>query len=235
MGKKEDMSMGIVDLKKEEDIFILTMQSGENRFNRTFIEAMNQAMDTVEKSRGPAALVTTGGDEKFYSNGLDLAWLAGDGEKERPQFVKSVLKFLGRLMAFPVPTVAAINGHAFAAGAMLALAHDFRMMRADRGFFCLPEVDINIPIAPGMMALIKSRLSPNVFRSSVLTGARMGGIEAKELGIVDEAVPAEQVLPRAMDRAALLANKGRDIYGTLKRGMYAEAIALLESGAIDLP
>ena len=227
--------MSIVDLKKEGDVFILTMQSGENRLNRTFIEAMNQALDTVEKSSGPAALVTTGGDEKFYSNGLDLAWLAGDGEKERPQFVKSVLKFLGRLMAFPMPTVAAMNGHAFAAGAMLALAHDFRVMRADRGFFCLPEVDINIPLAPGMTALIKSRLLPNVFRSSILTGVRIGGIEAKELGIVDEAVPAEQVLPQAMARATSMANKGRDIYGTLKRSMYAEAIALLKSGAIDLP
>jgi enoyl-CoA hydratase/carnithine racemase len=227
------MSMSIVDLKKEGDVFVLTMQSGENRLNRTFIEAMNQALDTVEKSSGPAALVTTGGEEKFYSNGLDLAWLAGDGEKERPQFVTSVLKFLGRLMAFPVPTVAAMNGHVFAAGAMLALAHDFRVMRADRGFFCLPEVDINIPMAPGMTALIKSRLLPNVFRDSILTGARIGGIEAKELGIVDEAVPAEQVLPRAIARANSMANKGRDIYRTLKRGMYAEAIALLESGAID--
>ena len=225
--------MSIVDLKKEGDIFILTMQSGENRLNRTFIEAVNQAMDTVEKSMGPAALVTTGGEEKFYSNGLDLTWMAGDGEKERPQFVKSVLKLLGRLMAFPMPTVAAINGHAFAAGAMLALAHDFRVMRADRGFFCLPEVDINIPIAPGMMALIKSRLSPNVFRTSVLTGARIGGAEAKELGIVDEAVPGDQVLPQAIARATAIANKGRDIYGTLKRGMYTEAVALLESGAID--
>ena len=223
--------MGIVDLKKEGDVFILTMQSGENRFNRTFIEAMNQALDAVEKSSGPVALITTGGEEKFYSNGLDLDWLVGDGEKERPQFVKSVLKFLGRLMAFPIPTVAAINGHVFAAGAMLALAHDFRVMRADRGFFCLPEVDINIPLAPGMTALIKSQLSPNVFRYSILTGARIGGVEAKELGIVDEAVPAEQVLPRAMARATSMANKGRDIYGTLKRGMYAEAIALLESGA----
>jgi enoyl-CoA hydratase/carnithine racemase len=223
--------MSIVDLKKEGDIFILTMQSGENRFNRTFIDAMNQALDTVEKSSGPAALVTTGGEEKFYSNGLDLDWLIGDGEKERPQFVKSVLKFLGLLMAFPIPTVAAINGHVFAAGAMLALAHDFRVMRADRGFFCLPEVDINIPLTPGMTALIKSQLSPNVFRYSILTGARIGGIEAKQLGIVDEAVPADHVLPRAMARAASLSNKGRDIYGTLKRGMYAEAIALLESGA----
>jgi Delta3-Delta2-enoyl-CoA isomerase len=227
--------MSIVDLKKEGDIFILTMQAGENRFNPTFIDAMNQALDTVEKSSGPAALVTTGGEEKFYSNGLDLAWLVGDGEKERPQFVKSVLKFLGRLMAFPIPTVAAINGHVFAAGAMLALAHDFRVMRADRGFFCLPEVDINIPMAPGMTALIKSRLSPNVFRSCILTGTRIGGVEAKELGIVDEAVPAEQVLPRAMARASSMANKGRDIYGSLKRGMYAEAIALLESGAVNFP
>jgi enoyl-CoA hydratase/carnithine racemase len=227
--------MSIVDVKKEGDIFILTMQSGENRFNRTFIEAMSQALDEVEKSSWPTALVTTGGEEKFYSNGLDLAWLAGYGEKERPEFVKSVLKFLGRMMAFPMPTVAAINGHAFAAGAMLALAHDFRVMRADRGFFCLPEVDINIPIAPGMMALIKSRLLPNVFNYSILTGARVGGIDAKELGIVDEAVPADQVLPRAIALATSLANKGRDIFRTLKRSMYAEAIALLESGAVNFP
>jgi enoyl-CoA hydratase/carnithine racemase len=227
--------MSIVDVRKEGDVFILTMQSGENRLNRTFIEAMNKALDDVEKSSGPAALVTTGGEEKFYSNGLDLAWLAGDGEKERPEFVKSVLKFLGRVMAFPMPTVAAINGHVFAAGAMLALAHDFRVMRADRGFFCLPEVDINIPIAPGMMALIKSRLSPNVLNYSILTGARIGGIDANELGIVDEAVPADQVLPGAIARATSLANKGRDIYRTLKRSMYGEAIALLESGAVNFP
>ena len=227
--------MSIVDLKKEGDIFILTMQSGENRFNRAFIDAMNQALDEVEKSSWPTALVTTGGEEKFYSNGLDLAWLAGDGENERPEFVKSVLKFLGRVMAFPMPTVAAINGHVFAAGAMLALAHDFRVMRADRGFFCLPEVDINIPIAPGMMALIKSRLSPNVLNYSILTGARIGGIDANELGIVDEAVPADQVLPGAIARATSLANKGRDIYRTLKRSMYGEAIALLESGAVNFP
>lgn len=222
--------MSTVDLKKEGDVFILTMQSGENRFNRTFIDAMDQALDAIEKSSGPAALVTTGGEEKFYSNGLDLAWLSGDGKKEAAQFVKAVLEFLGRVLAFPIPTVAAINGHAFAAGAMLALAHDFRVMRADRGFFCLPEVDINIPLAPGMTALIKSRLLPNVFRDSILTGARIGGIEAKKMGIIDEAVPADHVLPGAMARAASLANKNRHIYGTLKRGMYAETIALLENG-----
>ncbi|MBI4965013.1 MAG: enoyl-CoA hydratase/isomerase family protein [Desulfomonile tiedjei] len=224
--------MSIVDLKKEGDVFILTMQSGENRFNRTFIDAMNEALDTVEKSEGPAALVTTGGEDKFYSNGLDLAWLSGDGQTEAPEFIKRVLKFLGRVMAFPVPTVAAINGHVFAAGAMLALAHDFRVMRADRGFFCLPEVDINIPFVPGMTALIKSRLTPNTFRYSLLTGARIGGVAAKEMGIVDEAVPADDVLPRAIAAIAPLANKDRHTYAAIKRGMYADTLAILEEGVL---
>ena len=208
--------MAIVDLKREGDIFILTMQAGENRFNPSFIGSMNQVLDQVERSSGPAALVTVGGEEKFYSNGLDLGWLMGEGKKGWGNFIPEVLKFLGRMMAFPVPTVAAINGHAFAAGAMLALAHDYRVMRADRGFFCLPEVDIKIPLAPGMRALIQSRLSPNVFRDLILTGDRVGGSEAKEKGIVDEAVPPDQVLPRAVARAAVLAGKDRRIYGNLK-------------------
>src|SRR5512135_246059 len=140
----------------------------------------------------------------FYSNGFDLAWLAGDGQSEGAVFVGDVMRFLGRLMAFPVPTVAAINGHAFAAGAMLALAHDYRVMRADRGFFCLPEVDIKLPLAPGMTALIKNRLSPAAFRDAILTGARIGGSDAASRGIVDEAVPGSDVLSRAIARAAAL-------------------------------
>ncbi|MCA1960926.1 MAG: enoyl-CoA hydratase/isomerase family protein [Desulfomonile sp.] len=222
--------MDIIDLKKEGDIFILTMRSGENRFNRTFVDAMNEALDSIEISTGPAALVTIGGEDKFYSNGLDLAWLTGNGQAEAPQFIKAVLKLLGRIMGFPMPTAAAINGHAFAAGAMLALAHDFRIMRSDRGFFCLPEVDINIPFAPGMTALIKSRLTPDVFRDLLLTGARKGGVEAKGMGIVDEAVSAEQVLPRAVACVAPLAHKNRQTYAAIKRGMYAQALGLLEEG-----
>jgi Delta3-Delta2-enoyl-CoA isomerase len=227
------MFMNIIDLKKEGDVFILTMRSGENRFNRTFVDAMNEALDAVEKSSGPAALVTIGGEEKFYSNGLDLTWLTGDGQPEASQFIKAVLKLLGRVMAFPIPTAAAINGHAFAAGAMLALAHDFRIMRSDRGYFCLPEVDINIPFAPGMTALIKSRLTPNVFRHLLLTGSRIGGPQAKEMGVVDEAVPADQVLANAVARVAPLTGKSRHTYRAIKRGMYVQALELLEGGVID--
>jgi enoyl-CoA hydratase/carnithine racemase len=224
--------MALIDLRREGDVFVLTMNGGENRFNRPFLDAFSHALDEVERSSGPAALVTTGGEEKFYSNGLDLAWLSGDGASEGGGFVSAVLRLLGRVLIFPVPTVAAVNGHAFAAGGMLALAHDFRVMRADRGFFCLPEVDIQLPLAPGMTALIENRLTPQSFRDAILTGARIGGADAQQRGIVDEAVAAADVLPRAIARAAALASKDRGIYGTLKRNMYAEVFALLDSGQV---
>ena len=218
----------MIDLRREGSVFVLTLQAGENRLNRPFLDALNRAVDTVEASPGPAALVTVG-EEKFYSTGLDLDWLGGAGQTEAPRFVDAVIALFARLVALDVPTVAAINGHAFAAGGMLALAHDFRVMRADRGFFCLNEVDIGLPLHPGMVALVKSRLGAGVLRDVVLTGARIGGAEACERGIVDEAVPAAEVLPRAMARAATLAQKDRQTYAALKRGIYADLLGALKN------
>ncbi len=223
--------MPLVDLRRDGDVFVLTMRAGENRFNRASVNALNEALDTVEASTGPAALVTVG-EDKFFSNGLDLTWMAGDGSHEGGRFVGDVMRLLGRFLVLPVPTVAAINGHAFAAGGMLALAHDFRVMRADRGFFCLPEIDIQFPLAPGMTALIACRLSPLVFRDTILTGARIGGADACARGIVDDAVAADEVLPRALARAAALAGKNRATYAALKRGMYGAVYDVLAGGTL---
>ena len=219
----------MIDLRRDGSVFVLTMQAGENRFNRPFLDALNQALDTVEGSSGPAALVTTGGQEKFYSTGLDLDWLGGEGQGEAPRFVDAVIALFTRVAALGVPTVAAINGHAFAAGGMLALAHDFRVMRADRGFFCLNEVDIGLPLHPGMIALVKHRLGQTTLRDVVLTGARIGGTEARERGIADEAVPASEVLPAAIARATALAAKDRGTYAALKRGICGDLLSALDS------
>ena len=222
----------MIDLRRDGGVFVLTMQAGENRFNRQFLDEMNSALDSVEASSGPAALVTVGGQEKFYSNGLDLDWLGGDGQSEAPHFVEAAVALLGRVAGLGVPTVAAINGHAFAAGAMLALAHDFRVMRADRGFFCLPEVDINLPFAPGMSALILAKLDASVSRELMLTGRRIGGTEALALRVVDETADADQLLARAIARAESMATKDRATYVAIKRGMYGAAIRLLADGAL---
>jgi enoyl-CoA hydratase/carnithine racemase len=217
----------MITLTRTGPVFVLAMQSGENRFNRVFLEALNGALDEVERSSGPAALVTVGTD-KFYSNGLDLDWLmspAGEG----PSFIGDFLALFARVLALPLPTVAALNGHAFAGGAMFALTHDFRVMRADRGYFCLPEVDLGMPFAPGMNALIIGKLGRRLAADLILTGRRVGGEEGLRLGVVDEAVAADQLLPRAVARAESLAGKDRATYARLKRDVFAEAIELLAS------
>jgi enoyl-CoA hydratase/carnithine racemase len=138
-----------------------------------------------------------------------------------------VQALLGQMLALPVPTVAAIQGHCFAAGAMFAVAHDFRVMRADRGFFCLPEVDIHIPFTPSMAALIQARLSKATAHEAMTTGRRYGGTDAAAAGIADAAVPEGEVLSAAVERAAALAAKHGPTLGAIKEGMYTQTLALL--------
>jgi enoyl-CoA hydratase/carnithine racemase len=203
------------------------MRAGENRVNPPFLEALGEALDEVEAAAGPAALVTTG-EGKFYSNGLDLVWMRGQKPEALGAFLASFQGLLARLLAFPLPTVAALGGHAFAGGAMLALAHDFRVMREDRGYFCIPEVDLGFPLAPGLVALLRARLPRTVLHEAVVTGRRYGGPEAVAAGIAEAAVPEAEVVPSAVERAAGLAGKDRATLAALKRGIYAETLAVLE-------
>ncbi|MGB3437508.1 MAG: enoyl-CoA hydratase-related protein [Actinophytocola sp.] len=212
-------------LKRDDDVYVLDLGDGENRFHPDWLAAVNTALDEVEQA--PAPLVTTASG-KIYSNGLDLEWLGAHGDQLQT-YVVDVQALLARVLEFPTPTVAAIPGHAFAAGAMLALAHDFRVMRADRGFFCLPEVDINIPFTPGMAALIQSRLTPATAHEAMTTGRRYGGTDAAGAGLVDAAVPEVDVLANALDRARPLANKNPQTLKAIKAQMYAGPLEALRS------
>ncbi|MGH8861199.1 MAG: enoyl-CoA hydratase/isomerase family protein, partial [Jatrophihabitantaceae bacterium] len=182
-------------------------------------------LDAVESADGPRALVTTA-TGKFFSNGLDLDWLGQHADQFLP-YVLSVQALLARVLALPVPSVAAIQGHSFAGGAMLALAHDFRVMRADRGFFCLPEVDINIPFTRGMSGLIQAKLTPKTAHEAMTTGRRYGGTDALAAGIVDAVAHEDDVLSTAIEMARPLAGKAGPTLGTVKARMYAPALAAL--------
>jgi enoyl-CoA hydratase/carnithine racemase len=217
----------MIKLDREGDVFVLTMDEDENRMNRSWLDAMNDALDKVDAAPDPLALVTTG-TGKFFSNGLDLEWLVSAGV-DMPGFVADVERLLARVIAAPYITVAACNGHTFAAGAMLALCHDFRVMRADRGFFCLPEVDIRIPFTPGMNSLIMARMTITAAHEVMVTGKRFGGEEAARLHIVHETATADDVVPRAATIAAEQAGKDRNTLATIKERMYGETIRLLQN------
>lgn len=212
-------------LTREGEVFTLDLGDAENRFNPEWVGGVNDALDRVESGETPRALVLSARG-KIWSNGLDLEWFAANLSRVN-DFLVDVHDLLARVLGLGVPTIAAIQGHCFAAGAMLALACDERVMRADRGYFCLPEVDINIPFTPGMSALIRARLTPQTAHRAMTTGHRFGGEEAAAFGIVEQAVPEDEVLPVATARAARLASKNPDTLATIKGRMYAPVIETL--------
>jgi enoyl-CoA hydratase/carnithine racemase len=219
-------------LDRQEDVFVLDLGDGENRFHPDWVAAVDAALAEVETADGARALVTTASG-KFYSNGLDLEWLTAHGD-QAVEYVGSVQRVLARLLSLPLITVAAIQGHAFAAGAMFTLAHDLRVMRADRGFWCLPEVDINIPFTPGMAALIQARLTPATAHRAMTTGHRYGGHDAQHAGIVDRAATEDEVLPAALETAAALTGKAGPTLGAIKSRMYASVLAALRDPTATL-
>lgn len=214
-------------LRRQDDVFIIDFGEGENRFNADYFDSFEGCLDEVEAAPAPRALVTTAGG-KHWSIGLDLEWLGSQGDAV-PAFIARMHELLARVLEIGVPTVAALQGHTFAGGAMLALAFDQRVMRADRGYFCLPEVDINIPFTVGMSALIAARIPQPALHEAMTTGRRYGGAEAAAAGIVDDAVEESQVLARAIERAAAQAAKGPDVLKTIKQRLYAEALAALRA------
>ncbi|OBG82455.1 enoyl-CoA hydratase [Mycobacterium sp. E802] len=211
-------------LDYDGDIAVLDLGDDENRFSPEFLEEVHAHLDTV-LAKGAHGLVTTA-DSKFYSNGLDLDWLGAHSD-QGAWYVGRVQGLLARVLTLPIPTAAAVVGHAFGAGAMLAMAHDFRVMRADRGFFCFPEVDIRIPFTPGMAALIQAKLTPQAAVASMTTGRRFGGTDAHAHGLVDDTAPEGSVTAAATELLRPLGGKDSGTLGAIKLVMFGTAAQAL--------
>ena len=218
-----------VAVERRGAVTVVRMDQDENRLHPRLLDALSTVLDEIEAGDGAAALVLTGAG-KFFSNGLDLEYMSSH-PSDAQRTLARVHALFGRVLRLEVPTVAAINGHAFAAGAMLALAFDQAVMREDRGFFCLPEADLGLPFTDGMTALITSRLSPPVAHQAMVTGHRYGGPEALAAGIVSETASEDAVLERAVSRAEALAGKPREALAAIKRGLYGSVLDALSPGS----
>lgn len=221
----------MIDLERDGDVFTLTMNDGENRWNTTFVRAIAAALDEVEASQGPAALVTLSANEKFFSNGLDLEWVSSEGEHrggDRKVFGDEFMKLMSRLITLPVPTICAINGHGFGAGFMMALCHDVRIMRADRGFICANEMQLGMTIPTPELALFKHKIPANAFFETVQLSRRWTGPAALAAGIVQHTANLEDIRATATQMASGLAPlaANRENYGSQKERIFGENAAI---------
>ena len=168
--------MSVIKWRKQDNIAIIEMCNGPNRMNQAFSDAMNQCLDQVVEDVSVQAVVLTSTDEKNFSQGIDVEWIGGklgSGDNEAVKsFMYGMNEVFKRLLLFPVPVIAAINGHAFGNGAIISCACDFRFMRKDKGFFCFPEVDVSIPFLPGMIGFVRKAIPEYRFNQMLLSGQR---------------------------------------------------------------
>jgi enoyl-CoA hydratase/carnithine racemase len=206
----------------------IDLGDGPSQFDGVLVPELLGALDEVEADGDVTMLVTTGRG-KHYSNGYDLPYLGSLAQDEATAFLRRSVEVLARLLTFPVPTAAAINGHAFGIGAMLALAHDRRAMRADRGWFCLPEIDLGLRFLPFQMRLVTSRLPVATAREAIMSGRRYTATEAAEAGIVHAVAPEDGLVEAAVALAEPWAGRDRAVVKALKGDLEAELLALLDA------
>jgi len=218
-------------LSRDGELLIIDFGDDDNRTSVAWVETMNGLLDEAETQalNGPAALITTG-SAKHYSNGLDVEHMATLSGPEIMAYVNTVEGVLSRILTFPAPTVAAVNGHAFGAGAFAILVHDYAVMRADRGFVCWPEVYLQMTFSPGLMAMIQSLLTAVTAREALTTGRRYGGPDAVSAGFVNEAVGLDHLMTAASEYGrAHAANAGANLR-TIKQQLHRPVVDLLGTG-----
>ncbi len=223
--------MSQVGYKLEGNVAVVTLQGGENRFNPDFLNEYLNILDEIEYDTDAATLVVTSEDEKIFSNGIDLDWLLPIIQEKEVLISKSFFyllnKMFKRTLTYPMLTIAALNGHAFAGGAIWSCAFDFRFMRSDRGYFCFPEADLKVPFLPGMLGLLRKAIPAQIMEEMVYTGIRLTAEQCLDHNIVKDACHIDQLMDRVMTFANNL-NIDRAYVKEMRHRMYKDIIHAFE-------
>ncbi|GLJ51415.1 hypothetical protein SUGI_1092800 [Cryptomeria japonica] len=219
-------------LEKRGKVFILTLLGDDDhRFNPTTLDAISGALKEVEESPDAAALVTAS-QGKYFSNGLDLRWIAEDPNARLDIIRDKFENVLATFMRVGIPTVAAIGGHAAAGGLILALAHDYRFMTEGRSVLYMSELDHGMHLPRSLMALIRSKLHPAALRDVVLGARKLSAQMGMERGMLDGVCedPAE-TLETAVREAEKMVGRGwkREVYRGLRLSAFPGVVEELDA------
>lgn len=230
---------GKVWVEYRDEIAIIRLECGENRMNEHFLDKLNRSLDEIIENPDVKALITTGSG-KFFSNGLDLNWLkelSGVSADDVGKFLRKWHQTIRRLLAFPLPTVAAINGHAFAGGAFLSLAHDYRVMSTGRGWWSINEVHLGLQIPLWLVKVLTTKITGSKAQADVLVfGKRLTAEEALDLGVIHRTASSSALLEEAITMAKEVYKRvpplNRDMVKLIKEDMFHDIIELQEQSIV---
>jgi len=229
--------MAKIDLEVNDKVALVTMDEADNKLNIGMVQSLMETLDAIEKESEALTVVVKSGHSHIWTNGFDIDWIRASLEKgnraEVKQFLVMDLQLRRRLLTYPLITIAALNGHTFGGGAVLSCCFDFRFMRSDRGFFCIPVIDLQYPILPGTRELLRSVFSAYVIKELILAGRRLTGLECVSSHVVSAAFSNEEMMDKVIAFAGGL-NKSRGIVGEMKRVLNGPTIDLIDKDAASI-
>lgn len=216
-------------LERERDVGILLIDTERNNaVNPDSIHEANELMDEAERDPTIRALIVTSTHKSLFCPGLDLPTLMGKPRAEMAAFFEALQGLVRRKLAYPKPEVYALNGHTLAAGVLLALTGEYRVMA--NGFsFGLVEIDLGIAIPRSTVAMLEHVLGLRLAERMLVRGQRYTAEQALQLGLVDEVVERERLVERALEHARLLAAKPPEAYRRLRRYLRQDVADRMEA------
>lgn len=218
-------------VNRENQVVTATLNRAEklNAMSKEIFDELTRLVDVLETDKTARALILTGTGDKAFSVGADLKERQGMNEKDILVRLEFVRKLYQRLESLPMLVIAAVNGLALGGGTELALACDLRVASATASFG-LPEVDLAIIPGTGGTQRLARIIGQGRALEWILLAKRVSAAEAWTVGLVNEVVPPDQVLPKAREWARKVLEAGPIAIRQAKRAIREGLDRPLEDG-----
>ncbi|HEV8535903.1 MAG TPA: enoyl-CoA hydratase/isomerase family protein [Candidatus Limnocylindria bacterium] len=206
-----------VRLEKQDSIGRIVLdRPPANSYDKTFMEELDGAIEEARRDDAVKAILVRSANERFFSAGADVSVFAKSGLDEQNAFVVCANEAIGKLEKTPKVVVAAINGHCLGGGLEIALCCDFRIAAEGSYRIGLPEVTLGLLPGTGGTQRLPRLIGRQKALDLMLRGTTLPPEGALAAGIVDEVVPAAELLDRALERARAYATGPTHAIGRIK-------------------
>jgi enoyl-CoA hydratase len=221
-------------IERSEHDGILTLRLAHGKASALDVELLGALVRELDGAGENVRAVVLTGTGSIFCAGVDLFRLTQEGADYVRRFLPLLTQALRALFAYPRPVVAAANGHAIAGGGILVLAADYRLMAEGNGRIGVPELLVGVPFPTAAMEVVRHAVPRHKVQALVYTGRALPPPEALAAGLVDEVVPADQLLPRAQELARQLASIPPEVFRLTKQTLRREALERMDRGeALD--
>ena len=218
----------MIHREDRDSVAVLRMEHGKaNAVDTDLFADLGRALDDVEAS--PARSLVLTGSGSMFSAGVNLFKVLEGGVPYLEEFLPALSSAVRRLFTFPLPIVAAVNGHAIAGGCILAAACDRRIMNREHGKIGVTELLVGVPFPVDALEVLRFLLPERHVQSLVYSGRPLSAEEALEIGLVEEAASGEAVLDRACEVAKKMGRLAGDAFATTKRQLRRPALERMQT------